>query len=366
MDDKAKQMIKIKNGCHFEPFSFSAQVPGIAYFSSKNFVDFNSRKSTNNHLLEAIKDGKNQMIGLYGMGGLGKTTLAREVGKKVDELKLFEKFIMVLVSKPPNVCKIQQDIAEQIGLELKEELQSNRAQRLSLGVENKKILIILDDVWSTLNLEEIGILPNENRCILLITRLKDVCDSMRCGSIIELSLLEEEEALTFLKMHAAITSDSLNDFDGVGRNIVDECKGLPIAIEMVGKTLRGKSIVECNSTLRKLKSSPALDIDEGLRGPHKVLESSYDNLPSLLAKSLFLLCSMFPEDHKIHVEDLIRFGKETLELEEIAYTMEDARSEISVSINTLLNSSLLMPTGEQECVTMHDFVRDVALWIAKN
>ncbi|KAK4276219.1 hypothetical protein QN277_019189 [Acacia crassicarpa] len=364
MEDKAKQMMELKNNSYFEPFSQLIQLPGIAYFSSKEFVDFNSRKSAYNRLLEAIIDGKNKMVGLYGMGGSGKTTLAKQVGKKVDELKLIEKVVMVVVSKSPLVLNIQQEIAEQIGLDLKETSQFSRAQRLSLGLENKKILIILDDVWSNLNLQEIGIPPNENCRILLTTRLRNVCDSMRCDKTFELSLLTREEAWALFMMHANLTNNSFNEFDDVGRKIVDECKGLLIAVVTVGSALRGKGIVDWNFTLWRLQNSLPLDVDESSRGPFACLKLSYDYLPCL-AKQLFLLCSMFPEDHEIHTEDLIRFAKGTLEFEQIAYTMEDERNEILVSINSLLDSCLLMHTNKQACVKMHDLVRDVALWITK-
>ncbi|XP_028760273.1 disease resistance protein At4g27190-like [Neltuma alba] len=365
MDDVAEQMKELKSNSHFDPFSQSIPLPDITYFPSKEFVDFNSRKSTYNHLLEAVKDGKNKMIGLYGIGGSGKTTLAKEVGKTMHDLKLFDKFIMVVVSKPPNEVKIQQEIADQIDLKFDVATQSVRAQRLSERLRSMKILIILDDVWSNdLNFQEIGIPINENCCVLLTTRLRDVCVFMGCEENFELSLLIEEEAWDLLKMHANLTHDTLNEFVGVGKKIVDECKGLPIAIVTVGKALRGKGIRDWKLTLRRLQQSLPLDIDESLRGPYACLKLSYDYLPSL-AKHLFLLCSMFPEDHQIHREDLVRFAKRTLEVEGIVYTMEDARREILVSIDRLLDSCLLMHTNEQACVKMHDLVRDVALWIAR-
>ncbi|XP_028800316.1 probable disease resistance protein At4g27220 [Neltuma alba] len=328
-------------------------------------LDFNSRKSTCNHLLEAIKDGTNKMVGLYGMAGSGKTTLAKEVGKKVDELKHFDKVIMAVVSKPPNVLNIQQEIAGQIGLQLQEPTQLTKAQRLSEGLKNKKILIILDDVWSKLRLEDVGIPLNEGCCVLLTTRLHDVCVSMDCESIIKLPLLTEEESWALFKMCVKTANVSMNEFDSIGRQIVDECKGLPIAIVTVGSTLKGKSIQAWKSTLRRLQRPLPLDIEDDLKTPYACVELSYDNLPSALAKSLFILCSMFPEDHEIHIEDLIRFGNGTLKLGDDIHTIGEARNEIFAAIEKLLDSCLLMNTNKQERVKLHDVVRDVALWITK-
>ncbi|KAK4275510.1 hypothetical protein QN277_018581 [Acacia crassicarpa] len=365
MEDKANMMKELKSKSSFEPFSRLIPLPGInAQFSSKEVMDFKSRKSTYNSLLEAIKDCKNKMVGLYGIGGSGKTTLAIEVGKKVEQLKLFDKVVKVVVSRPPNVGNIQEEIKEKTGLQFDEKTNEARAQRLISGLIKMKVLIILDDVWSNLNLQEIGIPPNENCRILLTTRNRDVCDSMCCERTFELSLLTREEAWDLFMMYANLTNDSFNKLDDVGRKIVDECKGLPIAVVTVGSALRGKGTEAWKSTLRRLQHSVPLDVDESSRGPYACLKLSYDYLPSL-AQQLFLLCSIFPEDHEIHTEDLIRFAKGTLKFHEIAYTMEDARNEILVSIKGLLDSCLLMHTDKQVCVKMHDLVRDVALWITK-
>ncbi|XP_028798129.1 disease resistance protein At4g27190-like [Neltuma alba] len=365
MDDKAKQMKDLKKNSRFESFSQPIPPPNISdQFSSKDVMDFKSRESIFNSLFEAIKDGKNNMVGLCGIGGSGKTTLAIEVGKKIERLKLFDKVVKVVVSRPLNVRNIQEEIKGKTGLKFEENTESTIAQRLLIGLKSMKILLILDDVWSDLNLQEIGIPINENCRVLLTTRLRDVCVYMGCEENFELPLLIEEEAWDLLKMHANITHDSLNEFVGVGKKIVDECKGLPIAIVTVGRALRGRGIVEWKSALWRLRQSLPLDIEESSKGPYACLKLSYDYLPSL-AKQLFLLCSMFPEDHQIHREDLIRFAKGTLEFEGIVYTIEDARREILVSINRLLDSCLLMHTNEQACVKRHDLVGDVALWIAR-
>ncbi|XP_028760232.1 putative disease resistance protein At5g05400 [Neltuma alba] len=162
MDEKAKRMKDLMNS-RLE--LFSQRIPPLNLsdqFSSKDVIDFKSRESIFNSLFEAIKDGKNKMVGLYGMGGSGKTTLAIEVGKKVERLRLFDKVVKVVVSRPPNVRNIQEEIKEKTGLEFEEKTESTIAQRLLIGLKSMKILIILDDVWSDLNLQDIGIPINEN------------------------------------------------------------------------------------------------------------------------------------------------------------------------------------------------------------
>ncbi|KHN30610.1 Disease resistance protein [Glycine soja] len=363
---KIEKMAQLNHNSKFEPFSKIPELPGMKYYSSKDFVLFKSRESTYNKLLEALKDKSVSMIGLVGLGGSGKTTLAKEVGKKAEELKLFEKVVMATVSQTPNIRSIQVQIADKLGLKFVEESEEARAQRLSERLRTGTTLLILDDVWENLDFEAIGIPYNENNkgCgVLLTTRSREVCISMQCQTIIELNLLTGEEAWDLFKLNANITDDSPYASKGVATKIVDECRGLPIAIVTVGSTLKGKTFEEWESALSRLEDSKPLDIPKGLRSPYACLQLSYDNLTNQLAKSLFLLCSIFPEDHEIDLEDLFRFGK-GMGLPGTFGTMEKARREMQIAVSILVDCYLLLQASEKERVKMHDMVRDVALWIA--
>ena len=100
------------------------------------------------------------MIGLVGLGGSGKTTLAKEVGKKAEELKLFEKVVMTTVSQTPNIRSIQVQIADKLGLKFVEESEEGRAQRLSERLRTGTTLLILDDLWEKLVEEVYNCLVN--------------------------------------------------------------------------------------------------------------------------------------------------------------------------------------------------------------
>ncbi|RZB69997.1 disease resistance protein At4g27190-like [Glycine soja] len=363
---KTEKMTQLNGNIKFEPFSRLTELQGMKYYSSKNFVLFKSIESTYNKLLEALKDKSVCMIGLCGIGGSGKTTLTKEVGKKAEDLQLFEKVVMVTVSQTPNIRSIQEQIADQLDFKLREDSNIGKARRLSERLRKGTTLVILDGVWGKLDFEAIGIPLNENNkgCeVLLTTRSRQVCTSMQCQSIIELNLLTGEEPWALFKLHANITDDSLDALKVVARNIVNECKGLPIAIVTVGSTLRGKTFEEWESALSRLEDSIPLDIPNGLTSPHVCLKLSYDNLTNQFAKSLLLLCSIFPENHEIDLEDLFRFRR-GLEPFGTFGTMEKVRREMHVAVNILRDSCLLMHTSNKEKVKMHDIVRDVALWIA--
>ncbi|XP_058742959.1 uncharacterized protein LOC131615814 [Vicia villosa] len=150
----------------------------------------------------------------------------------------------------------------------------------------------------------------------------------------------------------------------VPRKIAKKCKGLPIAIVTMASMLRGKKVEEWELALLKLEESEEIDVEEVLSSCYACIKLSYDNLTKQVSKNLFLLCSMFPEDYEINMEDLVRYIKGLGPSAGTSGPMEKVRREIQVTMNILKDSHLLQPCGKQEFVKMHDLVRDAALWIA--
>ncbi|KAJ0013241.1 hypothetical protein Pint_21705 [Pistacia integerrima] len=110
------------------------------------------------------------MIGVYGMGGLGKTTLVQEVGRKAEKDSLFNDIVFVEVTETLDVKKVQTEIADKLGVEFNNE--SERASRLyERWNSGKKILLILDNIWEDLDLKTIGIPSKMDHggCKLLLT-----------------------------------------------------------------------------------------------------------------------------------------------------------------------------------------------------
>ncbi|WVY90222.1 hypothetical protein V8G54_035736 [Vigna mungo] len=307
IERKTTEMIQLYRNRKFEPFSRITELAGIKYYSSKDFFMFNSTEVSYKKLQETLKNKSASIIGLVGLGGLGKTTLAKEVGKKAEDMKIFEKVVWATVSQPLNIRTIQDQIVDQLCFKLIEESEIGRAQRLSERLRKGTTLIILDDVREKLNFEALGIPLDESSkacCVLITTRSKEVCTSIQCQSIIELNLLSDEEAWTLFKHYANINDDSSEALKVVARKIVNECKGLPIAIMIVGSTLKDTTLENFELALSRLEISKSLDIPQGFRSPYVCLELSYNNLTNPLAQSLLLLCSMFPEDCEIDLEYL--------------------------------------------------------------
>ncbi|XP_028758002.1 putative disease resistance protein At5g05400 [Neltuma alba] len=354
----------LKQRSEFNPFSTPVPIPDVEYFSSGNFVYFQSTKRASDQLLAALQDDGVCMIGLYGMGGCGKTTLVKEVGKEAKKSNLFELVIFTTVSQTLDIRKIQDEIADMAGLKFEEQSNEGRARRLSMRLSNgKRILVILDDVWAKFDLEQVGIpLENYHGCkILLTTRRQGVCNTMGCEREIHLHLLSDDESWTLFQKHALTIDESLSS---VAQGIVRECKGLPIAIQAVGASLKGKSIEEWEEALRRLRDSKPINVEHGVLDAFSCLRLSYDYLSSEEAKSLFLKCCIYPEDADISTEDLFRIMIGLGMCEELK-SLKEARNKVAVCINSLVDSCLLMRSEKNKGqLRMHDTVRDVALWIS--
>ncbi|BAT98715.1 hypothetical protein VIGAN_10004100 [Vigna angularis var. angularis] len=359
----------IEKGRKYVPFDRIATLPSntLDIFLEK-CMNFESRQSAYEQLLDAVKNNDVSMIGLYGMGGCGKTTLAMEIRKFIEAEHLFDKVLFVPISSTWEVRRIQEKIASSIQFEFPEMEEMERAQRLYLRLtQEKNIFIILDDVWEKLDFGRIGIPSSEYHkgCKILITsRSEAVCTLMDCQRKIYLPILTDEEAWTLFQNKAFISEDTPDTLKDLGRLISNECKGLPVAIAAVACSLKGKAETIWSVALTKLRHSKPINIERGLTDPYKCLQLSYENLDVKEAKSLFLLCSVFPEDFEIQVE-LLTICAIGLGIVGEAHSYEEARNEVIAAKIKLVSCCLLLDTDD-ECVKMHDIVRDVAHIIAKN
>ena len=301
------------------------------------------------------------------MGGTGKTTLAKEVGKELKQSKQFTYVIDTTVSLSPDIRKIQDDIAGPLGLKFSDCSESDRPKKLWSRLTNEeKILLILDDVWGVIDFDEIGIPDNDNHkgCrILVTTRNLFVCNRLGCSKTIQLELLSEEDTWTMFQRHAGLGELSTKSLLDKGRKISNECKGLPIAIAVIASSLKGiQHSEEWDGALKSLQK-PMHSVDDDLVKIYKRLQVSYDNMKNENAKRLFLLCSVFREDEEIDTERLTRLGIGGGLFGDDYVSYEDARRKVLISKNKLLDSCLLLKADKNR-VKMHDLVRDAAQWIA--
>uniref|UniRef100_A0A2N9I1S7 NB-ARC domain-containing protein n=1 Tax=Fagus sylvatica TaxID=28930 RepID=A0A2N9I1S7_FAGSY len=317
-------------------------------------------------VLEALRDDNINMISICGMGGIGKTTMAKEVAKRAKDDELFDEVVMAVVSQNQDLRKIQGQIADLLHLKLEGETELGRANELySRLMRSKSVLVILDDVWEALNLEDIGI-PyggQHKRCkILLTSRSEEACNQMR-SQIFPIKVLSEEEAWNLFREMAGDCVDTLG-LHPIAKEVAKECGALPVAIVTVARALENKTKDEWIAALEQLKKSIPKNIPGLHSKVYSSIEFSYSYLKSDEAKSCFLLCCLFPEDFDIPIEYLVRYGVGRRLFAKIDNVAE-ARSRVHAMVNDLKRSFLLLDSKNKECVKMHDVVRDVAISIAE-
>lgn len=178
----AEAVVEVLEEGKFDQVSNSA-------ISNGDYVSFESRKSIRNGVLDALINPYVNMIGVYGMSGIGKTMLVKEVARQVQEDNVFDEVVFAEVSQTPDVKRIQGEIADKLGLSFPEGSESERAM-----MKEKKILGILDNIWTSLNLERVG-MPLGDECKVMLTsiRLSVLSNDMGSQKNFLASILTEEE-----------------------------------------------------------------------------------------------------------------------------------------------------------------------------
>ncbi|XP_072071381.1 probable disease resistance protein At1g61300 isoform X1 [Arachis hypogaea] len=310
------------------------------------------------------------MIGIHGMGGVGKTCLATYMETQIIRKGTFNCVIWVTVSREYSISKLQEDIARRIGAKLNgDDDERTRAAHLSSALSEKgKWVLILDDVWKFIDLKKVGI----PRCringskLIITSRLKHVLRQMDCPTsniitIYPLSCFDySTEGLDLFllrlgedyKTPATLSPRILE----IARNIAWECGGLPLAISVMARTMKGvDNIHQWRHAMNKLKRGEMVgEMEEEV---FQVLKASYDNLTHKSMQNSFLQCALYSEfwkDDKI-IMNLVDSGAIN------GRSRLDAIFDEGHTIfNELEDHSLLLRFGD-----MQNSVRNMACYILK-
>ncbi|KAG5224069.1 disease resistance protein [Salix suchowensis] len=345
----------------------TSETRGVPFPTSSNKPVGQAFEENREVIWSLLMDDEVSTIGIYGMGGVGKTTLLQHIRNELLERPdICDHVWWVTVSQDFSINRLQNLIAERLNLDLSTDVDDkHRAAILSDDLRKKqKWILILDDLWNSFEPHEVGIHSLKGCKLILTTRSQTVCHQIACQHKIKVKSLSEGEAWTlFMEKLGHGMAISL-EIEGIAKDIARECAGLPLGIITIASSLTGvDDLPEWRTTLMKLRELKFRDMDEKV---FKVLRVSYDRLDDGLAlKQCLLHCALFPEDDKIEREELIGYLIDEGIIK--GRRRQDAFDEGHTMLNRLQYVCLLENVrwvyDDKRYVKMHDLIRDMAIHI---
>ncbi|XP_058788072.1 disease resistance protein RPM1-like [Vicia villosa] len=371
---------------------------GALYIEESEFVGFEEPRK---RLIDWMVKGRGErtVVSVVGMGGQGKTTLAKKVFDSQDVVRHFDCRVWITVSQSYNAedllremlkkfCKekgdnTHRDISQMDRASLTEEGDNaprdiSQMDRASLTdevrkyLQQKRYVVMFDDVWDVHFWDDIEFAAIDNKRgsrIFITTRNLDVVMSCKKSSFVELlelqALTHEQSLELFNKKAFQFDSHGRcpEELSDIANEIVQKCKGLPLAIVAIGGLLstRDKNVAEWQRFRENL--SFELKKDTHLIGIKEILGLSYDDLPYYL-KPCLLYFGIYPEDYLVRSKRVIRqWIAEGFVKEESGKTLEEvAQGYLTELIHrSLVQVSSLRIDGKVKRCRVHDLIHDMIL-----
>ncbi|KAH9549403.1 hypothetical protein CY35_10G017600 [Sphagnum magellanicum] len=351
------------------------QVPQLV-FGLDNFTKRLRRSITSSSI-----DAKPRCVGVWGMGGSGKTLLAqiaynsREVRERFKEGKL----IWLTVSQTPNIKGLYDSLCRQLGLCPMSFAQLEEYKtRLYNEFLRRRVFLVLDDVWNKGVLEQLDLAKGRGSVTLVTTRNRPVLEKagVKDEDEVKVGVLSKEDSWKVFCVHAFPRglSNISSEVQRVAELVAEECKGLPLALKVIGGSMVGKTTCqEWEFQLKCLRESrrlPKQQEEEELFGRLKL---SYDNLDndSPVCKECFLGFAAFPEDYEVHILELIKLWKGQGLLDDRTKMFgDDPKLSAYYLVGLMIGRSMIELTADRYKFyyqyKIHDVMRDLALHIIED
>ncbi|WRX19591.1 Toll/interleukin-1 receptor homology (TIR) domain - like 2, partial [Theobroma cacao] len=308
-----------------------------------------------------LGDGSNKVgiATICGIGGIGKTTIAKVVYNlniQRFESSSFLANVRKITQEHNGLIRLQRQLLSDIlkGKANKIYNSNDGITKIKEVISRRRVLFVLDDVDDSEKITKIIevqipfhpgskiIITSRQQCLLSDPFIRQMFDLEASSSYQDLCKVFEVKELTFneslqlFKWYAFRQNDPIDSYMEYARSIVKHCGGLPLALQVLGSSLAGKSINVWKSALEKLKTIPDSKIQ-------KILKISYDYLQDDHDKSLFLdIACVFVGKDKDYTTTILD-GCDY-------YTV--------IGIENLINRSLLV-VNEKNMLMMHQMIRDI-------
>ncbi|KOM46447.1 hypothetical protein LR48_Vigan07g015100 [Vigna angularis] len=290
-----------------------------------------------------IDDNTVKMLSIYGLGGIGKTELAKALYNKI--VRHFDAASFLAgVREKSNTINGMEDLQKTLLSEMLEESETTNKgiYEIKGKLRRKKVLLVLDDVDDKEKLEKLAggcdwFGPGSR--IIITTRERDL---LIVGNAYEMKELDEQHSLELFCWNAFGQDCPKTGFEDVSMRAVNYAKGLPLALKVLGSdlaTLHGGSLDAWEDALEEYKKTPNKKIQDN------VLQVCYDRLDDD-AKQVFLDIACFFKGEKVEYVNKI---------------LKEFYSESKMK--ELVNKSLI--TIENGCLKMHDLIQDMGRQIVR-
>ncbi|KAH9620777.1 hypothetical protein KSS87_021112 [Heliosperma pusillum] len=363
LEKMTKSVVALKDKINHEHTILKERIPRRLGKFPRNISEVHSLRENVEKLFELLNDDMIKKIGIWGMSGVGKTTVLENLYEEVAKRQMFDVMLWVTVTKEGCLDHIQQTILKQ--LTSKANVIYDRGQAsafISDALEKKKYLLLLDGVCSKIELRHVGIHDGHmHGKVVLATRERTICYVMEMDDDIKIEKISRDDARKLFRDVVGKVIDHPT-IAPIAERIVIQCGEQPHVIKGVGSYLKGKFNEDLwQSTLSKLQSPNMFPLNhlEDLFGAFKLIyEELHDSL-----KECLLYGASFSEDCEIYRDYLVECWR-TEQLIGIDQTLRKAREEGHSNLEDLIDKCLFDQCPSIKHVKMPVIFRNAAVRMA--
>ncbi|KAM5573258.1 hypothetical protein ABKV19_013010 [Rosa sericea] len=292
-----------------------------------------------------------RIVGIHGMGGIGKTTLAKALYNKFHqsfEASSFLPDVRETTMQNNGMVSLQDSLLSDISKTSMTEV--GHADRginvIKKRLRGRRVFVVIDDVNQMEQLSKLAIDRDSfgpGSRVLITTRDEHLLVQLPVDSIYQVQLMDEEESIELFSLHAFKTHYPPNEeYLKLSRRVFDCCGGLPLALKVLGSFLVQRSTKFWESAIEKLQTIPPLEVQEKLK-------ISFDGLNDDTERDIFLDISCF------HI------GKK---MDRVKQILDSCDLFPDSGIEVLIQRCLVTVNKENRLM-MHDLLRDMGRAIVR-